>query len=182
MNGAPERLLNNSRNAQALFCGGFGGPVERVEEHGEGGMGLGAVLSAGVVQYRRRRRHRGLPPSTEFLWRVAHLAGVPTEPSTTLAQARTVLASRIGPRTARIADDLERERFAPAPCAPRKRPFIRLVRALLSDLGPVRALLFLCGPRPRRRAGAATPHLTGGRRSGGDRSGGQRNGGSAGAS
>jgi protein-glutamine gamma-glutamyltransferase len=111
--------------------------------------GLVAVLSAGAVRYRRRRRHHGLSPSTKYLWRVAHRAGVPPGTSTTLAQARAVLASRIGPRTAEVADDLERERFGPAPGVPHKRPCIRLVRALLGDLGPVRAWLFLCGPRPR---------------------------------
>jgi transglutaminase-like putative cysteine protease len=173
--------------APALVAGGVDSrpPVPR-PTWGDGdaylAVGLAAVLSAGAVRYRRRRRHHGLPPATEYLWRVAHFAGVPSEASTTLAQARAVLASRIGPRTAKIADDLERERFARAPCAPHKRPCIRLVRALLGDLGPVRALRFLCGARPCAWANAATPHMTGGRRSGGDRPGGQRHGGSVGAS
>jgi transglutaminase-like putative cysteine protease len=110
---------------------------------------LMAVLAAGAAVYRRRRRTA--PASRDSLWRVARLAGAQPEAPTTLAQARAVLAARIGPRTAAIADDLERERFAAEAPPPPKRPRVRLARALLGDLGPVRMLVLLCAPRPRRR-------------------------------
>jgi hypothetical protein len=115
---------------------------------------LMAVLAAGAAASRRRRRD--VPAPGHSLWRVARLAGAPPEASTTIAQARAVLAARIGPRTAAIADDLERERFAAEPSAAPKHPRIRLARALLGDLGPTRMLLLLCVPRrswaPRRNA------------------------------
>jgi protein-glutamine gamma-glutamyltransferase len=128
-----------------------------------------AVLAAGAAVYRRRRRTA--PAAGESLWRVTRLVGAAPEASTTLAQARVVLAARIGPRTAALADALERERFAAEAPPARARPRLRLARALLGDLGPARMLFLVCGPRPsgrpapRPRSGVA-PTASGDRPSG----------------
>jgi hypothetical protein len=114
--------------------------------YGSPAAALMAVLVGGAVVCRRRRRRVAVP--ADSLWRVVRLAGAPREASTTLAQARGVLATQIGPRTAAIANELERERFAAEPFAAPRRPRIRLARALLGDLGPARMLLLLCVPRP----------------------------------
>jgi MYXO-CTERM domain-containing protein len=152
-------------------------PPTHVPEQEYLAAGLMAMLAAGAAVGRRRRR--GVTASGDSLWRVARLAGAPPGASTTLAQARAVLAARIGPRTAAIADELERQRFAAQRAAAPKHPRIRLARALLGDLGPARMLLLLCVPR--RRVSSAPGDGPDGR-SGTDRSPGQAVRGPAGAS
>jgi hypothetical protein len=108
--------------------------------------GLGALAAAGLlILLRRRRRPRG---PLEQLERVARRRVGRLEPATTLAQLEGVMA-RIGPRVAELAVEAERARFAPGPRPGAGHPWIRMVRALVGDLGPVRALL-LCAPFPRR--------------------------------
>jgi transglutaminase-like putative cysteine protease len=105
-------------------------------------VGAGLVL-VGCCARRPSRR----PP--ELLERIASRTASRVEPSTTLAQLGAVMA-RIGPRTAALAAETERARFAAAPsAAPPRHPRIRLARALVSDLGPLRALL-VWAPVPHR--------------------------------
>jgi hypothetical protein len=96
-------------------------------------VGAGLVL-VGCCGRRRSRR----PP--ELLERIASRSGGHVEPSTTLAQLGVMMA-RIGPRTAALAAEMERARFAPGPSAPPRHPRIRLALALVNDVGPLRALL-----------------------------------------
>jgi hypothetical protein len=108
------------------------------------GAGAGLVL---LLRCRGRRRSRG---PLEQLERVARRTAGRLEPSTTLAQLEDLMA-RLGPRLAALAAEAERERFAPRPGSPAgsRHPWIRMTRALASDLGPLRALL-LWAPVPRR--------------------------------
>jgi Transglutaminase-like superfamily len=106
------------------------------------------LLAGGVLMLMRclaRRRRRHLP---EPLERIARRASGPLEPSTTLAGLGVVLA-RIGPRTSALAAEAERVRFAATPPVPPRHPRIRLARALVGDVGLMRALL-LWAPVPRR--------------------------------
>jgi transglutaminase-like putative cysteine protease len=119
---------------------------------GPGGLLVSALLcalAAGaglVLVVRRARRLPRRPP--ELLERIARSTAGPVEPSTTLAQLGAVMA-RIGPRTAALAAETERARFAAGPSVAPRRPRMRLARALVSDVGPLRALL-IWAPVPRR--------------------------------
>jgi hypothetical protein len=109
---------------------------------------IGALAAgAGLVLLRRRWSRRSRGP-LEQLERVARRTVGRLEPSTTLAQVEEVMA-RIGPSVAALAAEAERERFAPGRAAGSRHPRIRMVRALVSDLGPMRALL-VSAPVPRR--------------------------------
>jgi hypothetical protein len=101
---------------------------------------LAAVAVAGVAIARRHhpRRHRGRSPQS--LERVASRAGGLVGPSTTLRELGAMLA-RVGPRTAALAAEVERARFASDPQTATWHPRMRLVRALVSDVGPLRAVL-----------------------------------------
>jgi hypothetical protein len=83
------------------------------------------------------------------LARIAARAGGLLGPSTTLGQLGAILA-RIGPRTATLATELERARFALDSPAAARLSRMRLALALLNDLGPLRAVL-VWAPVPRRR-------------------------------
>jgi transglutaminase-like putative cysteine protease len=104
-----------------------------------GGLGL-------VLMRRRGQRRSGRPP--EPLERIAGRTVVRLQPSTTLAQLG-VLLGRIGPRLAALAAETERARFAPGSATASRYPRIRLLRALVSDVGPLRAVLVWL-PLPRR--------------------------------
>jgi transglutaminase-like putative cysteine protease len=133
-------------------------PATAREELARGGLWVDAAVialsaaAASAVACRSRRRSRA---STDWLWRVTRHVGEEIGPSTTLGEVRELLAARIGPRTAAIVSEVERQRFAgdtPAMCACSR---IDVARALLGDLGPVRsALLWVRGPR-RLDAGQA---------------------------
>jgi protein-glutamine gamma-glutamyltransferase len=126
------------------------------------GLAVGAALAvlASVslpLVIRRRRQTRA---STEPLARIVRRAGGTIGPSTTLAEIRTLLAGRVGPRTAAIASDIERERFAAGGGAVSGRLRLRVARALLGDLGLVRLLLFWVPvPHPRVRAASRRVRL-----------------------
>jgi hypothetical protein len=124
-----------------------------------GALGLLAPLVAfavaGVVLVRRhmsRPVRSRLPLSLE---RIAARAGGPVGPSTTLRELGAMLA-RIGPRTAALAAEAERARFAPAAPKAARHPRIRLALALVGDLGPLRAAL-VWAPVPRRRRARLAP-------------------------
>jgi hypothetical protein len=116
-----------------------------------------AALAAVVALRRRRVRHGsdGLP---ELLERVARRSGARLGPSSTLGELGAVLA-RVGPRTAALAVEAERARFAANAPAPARRPRLRLARSLAGDLGALRALV-LCVPAVNRRAERSEPPTT----------------------
>jgi hypothetical protein len=97
---------------------------------------LAVVALLGMLVRRRRPR---VDPS-ERLARIARRVGSAVGPSTTLRELAITL-SRVGPRTAALALDLERELFAADPAIPSAHHRLRLTRALVSDLGPFRAVL-----------------------------------------
>jgi transglutaminase-like putative cysteine protease len=113
-----------------------------------------ALIAAGAIGgvwfWSRRRASRA---DAEWVWRVARRAGCEPAPSTTLREVQALLASRIGASTAGLAAEIERERFAAGPDVSQDRGPIRVAHALLSDLGPIRALRFWVRA-PRR----VTPH------------------------
>jgi transglutaminase-like putative cysteine protease len=109
--------------------------------------GLAALALTGIVL--GRRRSRPTPDRLQrLLERLARRTGARLEPSSTLSELGAALA-RLGPRTAELVAETERNRFAAGAAAPAARPRLRLARALVSDVGPVRALL-LCAPALRR--------------------------------
>jgi transglutaminase-like putative cysteine protease len=126
------------------------------------GLGLGVALIAAVATgaLLRQRRRRSTRPAADWFGRVVQRAAGGLEPSTTLAQVRVLLAARVGPCTAAIALQIERERFGGEPLGRAERSRIRVARALLRDLGLLGSLFFLVGP-PSRRAGATDGPLSG---------------------
>jgi protein-glutamine gamma-glutamyltransferase len=113
-----------------------------------------AVAAVGIVRrHRSRRRHDRLPRS---LARIAGRAGGLLGPSTTLRQLGATLA-RIGPRTAALAAELERARFALDSTAAVRLWRMRLALALLNDLGPLRAVLVWAPVPGRSRARSIRP-------------------------
>jgi transglutaminase-like putative cysteine protease len=117
---------------------------------GPGGLALVAVLAAlavaatRIVCTRRLRRLRARSPWS--LERIASRAGGVVGPSTTLGELGALLA-RVGPRTAALAAELERARFASDPSRAARLPRLRLALALVSDVGPLRAVI-LWAPLP----------------------------------
>jgi hypothetical protein len=104
-------------------------------------IGLAALAAlAAVFTLRRRRARRGRDPLQGLLERLAGRAGAPLEPSSTLGELRAVLA-RLGPRTAALAAETERARFAADVPARMGHARLRLARSLVGDLGLLRALL-----------------------------------------
>jgi hypothetical protein len=106
----------------------------------------GLAVAAGLMLLWRRagRRSRRAPQPLE---RIARRTAGRLEPSTTLTQL-TVVLGRIGPRTAALAAETERARFAVGPSHSPGRPRIRLACALVGDVGLLRALL-VWAPLPR---------------------------------
>jgi transglutaminase-like putative cysteine protease len=117
---------------------------------------LAAFAVAGVVLLRRHKSRplRGQLPVP--LERIASRAGGQVGPSTTLGEIGAMLA-RVGPRTAALAAEAERARFAPGAPEATGPPRIRLVLALVGDLGPLRAVLMWAPVPRRRRARSVTP-------------------------
>jgi hypothetical protein len=121
-----------------------------------GGLALPPLLAAlavaavgvgvGIVRRYRPPRHRGRSPRS--LERIASRAGGLVGPSTTLAELGAMLAV-IGPETAALAAEVERARFAANPPAAARLSRMRLVLALVGDVGPLRAVL-VWAPVPRR--------------------------------
>jgi hypothetical protein len=117
---------------------------------GGGGLPVAAVLAvlavlilSGLGSHRRRSR-RPTDRLQELLERVARRTGARLEPSSTLRELGAQL-TRLGPRTAELAAETERARFGAGAVAPARRPRVRFARALLSDLGPLRAVLVYAG-------------------------------------
>src|SRR5919199_598657 len=86
---------------------------------------------------RTRRRPAQLGPLLE---RLVRRTGGHAAPSSTLAELGSELARLVGPQTAALAAQAERARFAPDVSGPVAHPRIRVARAVVSDLGTVRAL------------------------------------------
>jgi hypothetical protein len=109
-----------------------------------------AILAAAEVLRRRPRGDRDR--MQELLERVARRTGARLGPSTTLSELGDAL-QRVGPHTAALAAEIERARFAAAAPERPRHPRLRVVRSLLDDLGPLRALLvFVPGWTTRPRA------------------------------
>jgi LPXTG-motif cell wall-anchored protein len=98
-----------------------------------GVFGLGALAAAFFVRRRRRRRGPGIALG-EVLARLTPGAG----PSTTLTALRPRLAA-IGPSVAALAEEAERARFAADDTPETQYPRLRVWRALVRDLGALRA-------------------------------------------
>jgi LPXTG-motif cell wall-anchored protein len=112
--------------------GGSGGAGQGSALFGVIGVGaLGAL--AFFVRRRRRRRGAGIALG-EVLARLTPEAG----PSTTLTALRPRLAA-IGPSVAALADEAERARFAADGTPETPHPRLRVWRALVRDLGALRA-------------------------------------------
>jgi hypothetical protein len=135
-------------------------PAARVV--GLGGLPLSSLLpalagAAGLMLLGwRARRSWSRPP--ELLERIATRTDGPLKPSTTLAQLGVILA-RIGPRTAALVAETERARFATDSCAAPRHTRLRVARAVVGDVGPLRALLVWlpAPPRMRRWSGVVSP-------------------------
>ena len=132
---SPPRALDRASSLESLYVA----------------LALVATATLGALWFRRRRR--STRTDAEWVWRVARRAGCEVAPSTTLTEVRALLAARIGASTAGLAAEIERERFAAGPHTRPDRGRMRVAHALLSDLGPARALRFWVRP-PRR----STPH------------------------
>jgi hypothetical protein len=119
------------------------------------------ALAVGIVFRRRSRGSRG--HGGELLERLVLRSGGQVTPATTLGDLSGQLG-RIGPHVARIAADAELSRYGPGP--PPERSRRRVVRALVADVGTLKALVFLVtsafhrvggdagSDRGRRRGGA----------------------------
>jgi transglutaminase-like putative cysteine protease len=122
-------------------------------------VGLSALAAlAAAIGLRRRRARRGTDPLPRLLDRIARRTGARLGPSSTLSELGAVLA-RVGPRTAALAADAERSRFAPDAPAPVRHPRLRLARSLAGDLGALRALLVYV-PAVKRRPERSEPPAT----------------------
>jgi protein-glutamine gamma-glutamyltransferase len=116
------------------------------------GRTVGALLAAlalSVLSAARRRPRCARTQPHDLLARVARRAGARVGPSSTLSDLQAELALRLGPHTSALAAAAERARYAPGSPAPGPRPRARIVRALISDLGPRRAALLLLLPAAR---------------------------------
>jgi len=139
-------------------------PPASAERNGRAALLPGAVLAlvliiALVLTVRRGgsgSARSGRERADRLLERFARADGDPVRPGTTLRQLRVRLA-RIGPRIAETAAEFERDRYGPGGGPPLRRPVLRVLRAAVRDLGPVRTLLLLAG-RP------VTPPAAGGAR------------------
>jgi hypothetical protein len=76
---------------------------------------------------------------------LGRLLGTSLLPSTTLGALGDELARTVGPRTAALAAEAEQTRFGAPGTAPRRWTLARVARALVSDVGPLRAALLLSG-------------------------------------
>jgi Transglutaminase-like superfamily len=134
----------------------------RDEPGGLGWLAAGALLAvlstAGAVRVRGCRRGR----RAEFGYLLEGLVrrtGGHVRTSITLAELGVELARLVGPHTATLATLAERARFAPDPVMPATRPRIRIARALVRDLGLIRALLVLVAPALTRRRRNRPPRI-----------------------
>jgi hypothetical protein len=117
---------------------------------GPGWLAVGAPLVAALatagVPVARRRTRRGPAPLGPLLEDLVCRTGSHVQPSSTLAEVGVQLARLVGPRTAALAAQAERARFAPGPTTPTPHPRVQLAWALAGDLGPRRALIVLTTP------------------------------------
>jgi transglutaminase-like putative cysteine protease len=101
--------------------------------------GAAAALALLILAATRLGRRRRRAPRTQLADLLVRLAPRPSGPRTTLRRLHITL-TEIGPATADLAFVAERARFAvDGPDGPR-HPALIVVRALISDLGPARAL------------------------------------------
>jgi hypothetical protein len=123
-----------------------------------GGLSAAAAFAAAVALWRRRAR-RGRDHLRVLLERAARRTGARLAPSTTLSELGAVLARGVGPRTAALAAEIERARFAADAPARGRHARLRLARSLAGDLGAVRAVLAYVPAVIRRRERSVAPTL-----------------------
>jgi C4-dicarboxylate-specific signal transduction histidine kinase len=125
-------------------------------EHRSGRVAAVTLLTALVLVaagFRlRRRRHREAAPLGDVFLCLAHGTGTRVGTASTLSDLRAELEREIGPRTAALAGEVERARFAPGPPALPRRPYLRIAMALVADAGLLRAARICALARARRRA------------------------------
>jgi hypothetical protein len=115
---------------------------------------LALVLAAAFGVQRRLRREP--PPIGDLLASLARGTGARVGAASTLGELRAELERAIGPRTAALAAEAERARFAPGAPAPPRRPRLRIAVALMADAGPWRGLRTYVLARARRPAATDT--------------------------
>jgi transglutaminase-like putative cysteine protease len=149
------------RDAGATIAGGIDPLMRQAEAAPRGrrlatSAGLSALAAlAAVVVLRRRRAGRGRDRLPELLERIARRTGAGLGPSSTLSELGAVLA-RVGPRTAALAAEAERSRFAADAPPPAQHPRLQLARTLAGDLGALRAILVYV-PAVNRRPVPSVP-------------------------
>jgi transglutaminase-like putative cysteine protease len=125
-------------------------PAPTSAPHGGADYPLAPVLGAVAIGLAwPLLRRRGRRTRHDCLDAVARRVAGPVGPSTTLVQLRSLLAARIGPRTAAIAEDMNRAQFGPGPSTRMKHPRLRVVLAVLCDLGLFRSAGFWARPAGR---------------------------------
>jgi transglutaminase-like putative cysteine protease len=152
----PAAQANIPRQLDPLAPAATGGGHDaHGDPAGRGWLALGGILAALAtvgVRVARRRTRRGPVPLGPLLELLVRRTGGQVQPSSTLAELGIELARLVGPKTAALAAQAERARFAPGPSTPSPRPRIQLAWALASDLGPRRALVVLITPAATRLA------------------------------
>lgn len=121
-------------------------------------LAAAAAAAAGVLARRRQRQEAA--DLGELLVRLARRTGVPVGPSSTLNQLRDQLAD-VGPHSAALAGHAEQIRFAGVTGPITRSPVRLLARALIRDLGSVRALLLLARVVVRHRGDRGITHEAG---------------------
>jgi protein-glutamine gamma-glutamyltransferase len=104
------------------------------------GIAAALILVALTTGLLRRRR----VPRTDLGEILARLSPQPSRPSTTLRSLHLTL-TEIGPATADLALAAEHARFATTDPPPEQHPRLKVLRALVADLGPRRALTLMLG-------------------------------------
>jgi protein-glutamine gamma-glutamyltransferase len=140
--------FNPTPTGAPAAVGAWRDPLARPAASRRGAVPPAAAVAAGVAAaalalafaLRRRRADAG-----ELLAGLLPGAG----PASTLSELRDQLAERVGPRTAALATELERSRFAPGGPVSGTVSRGRLARALARDKSPWRAVLLVIG-RTRR--------------------------------
>ncbi len=105
-----------------------------------------AVIGLLALAWQRLRRPHDAGPLGEVLVR---LVPAPAGPAMTLTELRADLI-KIGPAVAALAEQAEWQRFGTSSVPPERHPGRRVLRALLSDIGPLgTAKLLILGPGRR---------------------------------
>jgi protein-glutamine gamma-glutamyltransferase len=122
----------------AALAGGTGTPTD---------LAFAALAFVLLVGFAHLLRRRGAP-GTDLGDLLARLSPQPARPGTTLRGLHLAL-TEIGPATADLALAAEHARFATADPPEERHPRLRVLRALVADVGLRRALIVMLGRRRR---------------------------------